>query len=184
MFDDEQHHLPFSQLINIFISYLAYQKNKSQIDNDETEGYFQIPGKQRSNLFYLAYLTGVGAGSLGIGGGMILGPYLLGVGVCPELATALSGFIVVFSSTSTSFQFTIAGAIHARHAFVFMFFSFVGSVIGNLTLKSLVKKYKRPSILVWTVFSILLVASFILPAQMVYTSYKDPEHAFSFGEFC
>ena len=173
-----------SQLTNIFISYLAYQKNKSQIDSDDAEGYFQMPADQRKKVFYLAYLTGVGAGSLGIGGGMILGPYLLGAGVCPELSTAISGFIVVFSSSSTSFQFTIAGAIHARHAFVFMFFSFVGSVIGNLTLKSLVKKYKRPSILVWTVFSILLVASFILPAQMMYNSYNNPEHAFSFGKFC
>lgn len=68
----------------------------------------------------MSYITGIAAGTLGIGGGMILGPFLLDLGMDPIISTALSGFTVLFTSSSTSSQFIIAGAIHLQHAWVLM----------------------------------------------------------------
>lgn len=138
----------------------------------------------RYKFFALSYVTGIAAGSLGIGGGMVLGPFMLALGMDAVASTSLSGFIVLFTSTATSTAFSVAGAIHLRHAVSFMFYSLIGSFGGNYILKALVKKYKRPSILVWVVFGILLMASFVLPVQLIYKISTNPNLAFAFGALC
>lgn len=127
----------------------------------------------RKKIIYMSYITGISAGTLGIGGGMILGPFMLDLGMDPSISTALSGFTVLFTSSSTSTQFVIAGAIHLEHAWVFMVFSLIGSVIGNLLLKQLIRKYNRPSFVVWVIFSILALASIVLPAQAIYNAIEN-----------
>jgi uncharacterized membrane protein YfcA len=81
----------------------------------------------RKQILVMSYFTGIAAGTLGIGGGMILGPFMLALGMDPNLSTALSGFTVLFTSSSTTSQFIIAGAIHIQHAWV-IFLSLI--VIG------------------------------------------------------
>ena len=78
------------------------------------------------------YLSGIGAGTLGIGGGMILNPILLSMGFEVEVAAAISGYTVLFTASSTTSQFAIAGAINLGQAFVFLIFSAVGSFVGNM----------------------------------------------------
>lgn len=47
-------------------------------------------------------MAGCGAGLLGIGGGMILNPIMLELGYKPEIAAVISGFTVLFTSSSTT----------------------------------------------------------------------------------
>jgi uncharacterized membrane protein YfcA len=54
-----------------------------------------------------AFVSGVMAGALGIGGGLILGPLLLELGLNPVVSTATSNFLVLFTSSSTSVQFIL-----------------------------------------------------------------------------
>jgi len=115
---------------------------------------------------------------------MILAPFMLSLGLDPIVSSSLTGFIVLFSSSSTTIQFTIAGAIHLEHAVYFMVSSFVGSVLGILGLRALIKKYKRPSILIWVVLGILCVAGLVLPAEMISQVINNPTQMFKFGSVC
>jgi uncharacterized membrane protein YfcA len=115
-------------------------------------------------LLYYSYFTGIAAGSLGIGGGMILGPIMLAMGINPKISAALSGFVVLFTSSSTTVQFTIAGGIHGTHAWLFMVMSLIGSLLGIFALKALMKKYNKPSLLIWIIFGIMCLAFLVLPA--------------------
>lgn len=54
-----------------------------------------------------SFLSGLMAGLLGIGGGLILGPLLLELGLHPVVSTATSNFLVLFTSSSTSIQFIL-----------------------------------------------------------------------------
>ena len=54
-----------------------------------------------------SFISGVMAGLLGIGGGLIIGPLLLELGLHPIVSTATSNFMVLFTSSSTSIQFII-----------------------------------------------------------------------------
>jgi drug/metabolite transporter (DMT)-like permease len=64
-----------------------------------------------------------------------------------------------------------------------MFFSLIGSFIGNLILKRLIKKYNRPSLIIWVIFGILSLACLVLPAQTIYNAVTKTG-AFTFGALC
>lgn len=53
-------------------------------------------------LFYNSFFGGILAGSLGLGGGLIINPILLNEGLIPEMAAAASMMVVFFASLSTS----------------------------------------------------------------------------------
>ena len=59
--------------------------------------------------------AGVLAGLLGIGGGLVKGPLPLELGMRPQAAAATSGFMVLFTASSTTLQFLLAGALRAEH---------------------------------------------------------------------
>jgi len=185
------------QVLGFALSLMAYHQNK-HIYKQEDQGYdekskhnnskknlheFHERQRLRKKILVMSYFTGIAAGTLGIGGGMILGPFMLGLGMDPNLSTALCGFTVLFTSSSTTSQFIIAGAIHLQHAWVLMFFSLIGSFIGNLILKRMIKKYNKPSLIIWVIFGILSLACLVLPAQTIYNAITKTG-AFSFGAIC
>ena len=56
---------------------------------------------------FYGFFAGLLAGLLGIGGGTILGPLLLEIGLHPVVSTSTSNFLVLFTSSSTSIQFIL-----------------------------------------------------------------------------
>ena len=60
-------------------------------------------------IFYpiFALISGLLSGLLGIGGGLIVGPLLLDLGLHPLVSSATSNFLVLFTASSTSVQFMI-----------------------------------------------------------------------------
>ena len=156
------------------------EEDKNVLDADEAI----MRPLLRRKLLWASYTTGVLAGFLGIGGGMVLGLYMLNLGMDIQVSTALSTFVVLFSSASTTFQFVIAGAIQMRHAWLFMILSLIGAVIGNFVLKALLRKYKRPSVLIWVLFGVLCIATGVLPIEMGFNVLSKSKSAIAFGHFC
>ena len=134
-------------------------------------------------LGVLSYLTGVLAGSLGIGGGIIMNPVLLQLGYHPEIAAAISSFLVLFTSLSTSSQFLIVGAFDFNYAFVIFIFSALGSFLGNLVIMKLLRKYNRPSLIVWILFFLLLLSLLILP-PVGFMKILEQKSYLTFGSPC
>jgi uncharacterized membrane protein YfcA len=50
-------------------------------------------------VLVMALGAGLGAGMLGIGGGLILGPFMLTLGINPHVSAATSSFMIVFTSS-------------------------------------------------------------------------------------
>lgn len=57
-------------------------------------------------LSVIALVTGVLSALLGIGGGLLLAPALLDLGVHPEVVSATTTFVILFTSSSTTLQFS------------------------------------------------------------------------------
>ena len=170
-----------SQLLNCLLAWYCYKYNAAR-------GLFNSEIKKVSDnlvvVLLYSYGAGIAAGLFGLGGGMVLGVYMISIGICPEFTTALTGFTLFWVATSTSTQYTIIGALHYKHASVFMMISLAGSFIGNLILRAAIRKFNRPSILIWTIFAIMAIAGTIIPYDVVTRSIKNPHYAFSFGSYC
>lgn len=54
------------------------------------------------DLFFNSYFSGVLAGALGIGGGLVINPVLLKEGIPPQIAAAISSCVVLATSLSTT----------------------------------------------------------------------------------
>ena len=100
---------------------------------------------------------------MGIGGGLVLGPMLLEMGINPIISTATSNFLVLFTSSSTSLQFIIMGMMNFDYGFACTICSTFGSLIGTLIIQKLLKKTGRPSILIFTLGMVLGISTILIP---------------------
>ena len=67
-------------------------------------------------MCFYGTITGIIAGLLGLGGGNIIGPLLLRLGVRPEVSTISSSFSIFISSGIAAALFFISGDIKLDYA--------------------------------------------------------------------
>eukprot|EP00479_Gromia_sphaerica_P011413 TRINITY_DN561_c0_g1_i1.p1 TRINITY_DN561_c0_g1~~TRINITY_DN561_c0_g1_i1.p1 ORF type:complete len:273 (-),score=54.42 TRINITY_DN561_c0_g1_i1:78-896(-) len=158
---------------------------KEEIDYPYVEG--DIRWNKRSVVVYpmFAILAGTAAGCLGIGGGLVLGPLLLDIGVFPPVVTATSAFTIIFTATSVVSQFIVLGKLPFAHGAWYCVLGFIAAVIGHNFVKSLVKKYKKNSIVSLVlggavgISGVVLIATSILDlagggVDLTFSSLCDP----------
>lgn len=130
-----------------------------------------------------AFFAGVIAGLVGIGGGLIIGPILIELGVNPVISTVTSNFLVLFTSSSTSIQFTLMGMMNINYGGICTLFSIVGSFIGTVTVHYLLLITKRESVLVIVLSFVLLLSSILLPGYSLYESLNKLSYGIHIWDF-
>ncbi|GMY37052.1 sulfite exporter TauE/SafE family protein 2-like isoform X1 [Fagus crenata] len=109
----------------------------------------------------MALLAGILGGVFGIGGGMLISPLLLHIGIAPEVTAATCSFMVFFSSTMSAFQYVSLGMEHTDIALIFAIICFVASLLGLVVVQRAINKYGRASLIVFSV-SIVMALSTVL----------------------
>ncbi|XP_004309655.1 PREDICTED: uncharacterized protein LOC101295676 [Fragaria vesca subsp. vesca] len=124
----------------------------------------------------MALLAGILGGVFGIGGGMLISPLLLQVGIAPEVTAATCCFMVFFSSSMSAFQYLLLGIEHVDTALIFAVACFVASLLGLVVLQRAIKVYGRASLIVFSV-SIVMALSTVLMTTFgvlhVWSDYKS-----------
>ncbi|KAE8659750.1 transcription factor ILR3-like [Hibiscus syriacus] len=125
----------------------------------------QDPNKQgvKKLIFPLMALMAGGLGGLfGIGGGMLISPLLLQVGVAPEVTAATCSFMVFFSSTMSAFQYLLLGMDHISTALVFSVICFVASLLGLVVVQKAIKRFGRASLIVFSVGIVMALSAILM----------------------
>jgi uncharacterized membrane protein YfcA len=130
-----------------------------------------------------ALFTGLLSGLLGIGGGLILGPLLLELGIHPLVSTATSNFLVVFISSSTSLQYSIMGMMNFNYGSVCIVLSTIGSYIGTLLIQKYLERTKRNSILVFTLAAVLGISTIFIPGHTVIQMKNQMQNGIDIWDF-
>jgi uncharacterized membrane protein YfcA len=112
-----------------------------------------------------AFVSGLMAGLLGIGGGLILGPLLLELGLHPLVSTATSNFLVLFTSSSTSLQFILLGMMNFDYGLACTIASTIGSFVGTIVIQKIIQRTKRNSYLIFTLAIVLGISTIFIPAH-------------------
>merc|ERR1719329_1018003 len=90
-------------------------------------------------------VTGLLAGLVGIGGGLIFSPFFLVLGVEPHVAVATSSTCVIFTSSSTTLQYLLTDRIITSLAMIYGIVNIVASWAGTSLMHFMMDKGARKS---------------------------------------
>jgi len=114
-----------------------------------------------------ALLAGVTAGLLGIGGGMVIGPLFLAIGMEPQVGTASCAFMILFTAFSGVIIYYVDDHIGTQLMFYCIAFGFVSGQIGQRLVNAVLKKTGRPSYVVFLLGSIIGAACISMGITLV-----------------
>ncbi|CAI7896315.1 unnamed protein product [Closterium sp. NIES-53] len=126
-------------------------------------------------------LAGCMGGLLGIGGGMVMGPVLLELNIPPQVTSATSTFIVVFSSSLSVVEFYLLGRIPLKVASYFCLLAMVAAVSGLSIVRSIVIRSGKASIIIFALASVIGSSAIVLGAIGGLHVLNDWKHGESMG---
>jgi len=111
--------------------------------------------------FYASFtfIAGVVAGLIGIGGGMVLGPLMLVLGIHPRVSSATTATMIVLTSSSVAIMFVTSGLVPWEYAVFFFCVCFSGALVGKKYIDTYIKKTGMSSILIGILATIIGVAT-------------------------
>ncbi|KAF3320482.1 Sulfite exporter TauE/SafE [Carex littledalei] len=108
---------------------------------------------------FCGLLGGTVGGLLGSGGGFILGPLLLELGVIPQVASATATFVMMFSSSLSVVEFYLLHRFPIPYALYLISVSVLAGFWGQCLVRKLVKVLGRASIIVFILSSVILASA-------------------------
>uniref|UniRef100_A0A0E0JPN4 Sulfite exporter TauE/SafE family protein n=1 Tax=Oryza punctata TaxID=4537 RepID=A0A0E0JPN4_ORYPU len=150
-----------------FTAYIIYAKRKKQVLHNQEDGKANPESTKMDTLPTLlfplaAFVTGALSGLFGIGGGVLLNPVLLQIGIPPQTAAATSSFMVLFCASMSMVQFILLGMQGIGEASVYAGICFVASVVGAVVIERVIRKSGRVSLIVFLVTGIMAVSTVIV----------------------
>ncbi|DBA99085.1 TPA: hypothetical protein ACH3X1_014219 [Trebouxia sp. C0004] len=113
------------------------------------------PMSQLVQCVVIVLFGGMVAGMLGFGGGMILGPLMLEMGIHPLVSSATSSVMVLFSASAATFSFAVADKLNYQYAFVYGGLCAVASIFGVAIISTSVRRSGKGSRIVFTLALII-----------------------------
>jgi len=108
---------------------------------------------------FFTFVAGIVAGLIGIGGGMVLGPLMLVMGINPRVSTATTATMILLTSSSVAVMFVMSGLVPWEYALYFFCICLMGAYIGKTRIDAYVKKTGMGSILVGALATIIGLAT-------------------------
>ncbi|KAG8662688.1 sulfite exporter TauE/SafE family protein 3 [Manihot esculenta] len=127
-------------------------------------------GKEVTNWRFLQILlycscgivAGMVGGLLGLGGGFILGPLFLELGIPPQVASATSTFAMVFSSSMSVVQYYFLNRFPIPYASYFVLVATIAALAGQHVVRKIVALLGRASIIIFILALTIFVSAISL----------------------
>ncbi|CAL9137411.1 unnamed protein product [Musa acuminata var. zebrina] len=150
------------------------------------EASIEWTGMQLVFCAFCGLLGGTVGGLLGSGGGFILGPLLLEIGVIPQVASATATFVMMFSSSLSVVEFYFLKRFPIPYALYLISVSVMAGFWGQFFVRKLVKFLKRASIIVFILSSVIFASALtmgVVGTEKSITMIKNHEYM-GFLSFC
>ncbi|PON76505.1 Transmembrane protein TauE-like [Parasponia andersonii] len=106
--------------------------------------------------------AGIIGGLLGIGGGSIIGPLFLELGVPPQVASATATFGMTFSSSMSVVEYYLLNRFPVPYALYFIGVAAVAAYIGQSAINRLIKIFGRASLIIFVLAFTIYVSTISL----------------------
>lgn len=117
-------------------------------------------------------LGGTVGGLLGSGGGFILGPLLLEIGVIPQVASATATFVMMFSSSLSVVEFYLLKRFPIPYALYLIAISILAGFWGQFFIRKLVAFLGRGSIIVFILSGVIFASALTMGVIGIETTIK------------
>ena len=114
-----------------------------------------------------ALLAGVTAGLLGIGGGMVIGPLFLSIGMEPQVGTSSCAFMILWTAFTGVVIYGVDDHLGAELALWCVAFGFISGQVGQRLVNTVLKKTGRPSYVVFLLGTIICLACLAMATTLV-----------------
>ncbi|CAN4078295.1 unnamed protein product [Withania somnifera] len=121
----------------------------------------------------MALLAGVLGGVFGIGGGMLISPLLIQVGITPEVTAATCSFMVFFSYIISAVQYLFLGMEHVNDALIFAVVCCAASIIGLVVVQRAIEHHGRASLIVFSVGTVMALSTVLITSFGAVDSWRD-----------
>ncbi|KAL3742066.1 hypothetical protein ACJRO7_017531 [Eucalyptus globulus] len=148
-----------------FTSWILFRKESIQNQVSSQQDIDDLNREEPANRLIfpvMALLAGLLGGIFGIGGGMLISPLLLQVGIAPEVTAATCSFMVFFSSTMSALQYILLGMEHTEIALILSFICFVASLLGIIVVQRAISIYGRASLIVFSVGIVMALSTVLI----------------------
>lgn len=182
-------YLLFSVLLNLTGYSVIHQEQKRKEDS----GYPILKEEIRWTPKFIAlggvcsFLTGFIAALTGIGGGLLINPFLMSLNYTPIVSSFTAMYLVMVGKITAAFLHLITGELPYQYNLFIGFFIIVGVFISEKAIASLIKKYGRQSFISFT-FLGLAAGAFGLILYSGYNNVKNDldsgEKLFGFKNYC
>ena len=88
------------------------------------------------------------ASTIGMGGGVIMGPLLLSLQVHPLVTAATSTLMILFSSSAATLSFAVAGNMNKEYALIYGVCNFLSSFAGVFLIGKVVRRTGKSAVIV------------------------------------
>ncbi|KAK9749848.1 hypothetical protein RND81_02G155100 [Saponaria officinalis] len=111
---------------------------------------------------FLGIVAGMVGGLLGLGGGFILGPLFLELGIPPQVASATSTFSMAFSSSMSVVQYYILKRFPVPYAAYFVLVATLAALVGQHVVRKVIALVGRASLIIFILASTILISAITL----------------------
>merc|ERR1719327_2528316 len=142
-------------------------------DTEGTEGVLNWTPTTLVTYPLFAVVAGFLGGFLGIGGGIIMGPLLLELGMTAGANQATTAMFVFLSSSLTTIQFVVLGKTMPQFVAWFTFWVVLFTFIGQTGIDYMLRKYQRSSLIILSIAGIVAGSLVMMSMIGMYEVYND-----------
>ncbi|CAI7777625.1 unnamed protein product [Closterium sp. NIES-53] len=128
-------------------------------DDDVVEARRKRAAQKIFKVVGVMVVAGVMAGVLGIGGAPLFNPFMLTLGIPPQITASTSVMMVLFGSSSVSLSFLFLHRLNLAYAAIFAPTAFIASLLGVTIVGRIVKSTGRASIIIFILTAIIAVGT-------------------------
>lgn len=165
----------------------ANHELKKRLDHNYTNPKEEIFCTQNNNHLYISFIGGLLSGSLGIGGGLIVTPFMLSLGFSPKTSTTTASLLIIFSSLSSTIMFAMMGSLDLGFAIVLVIPCFLSCYLCSKYVNNYIKKTGKQSILLAFLLFLCFISIVFILFSIRYRANYNYEHnisLFTFNEYC
>ncbi|OUZ99966.1 Transmembrane protein TauE like [Macleaya cordata] len=163
--------IPFSVGVALYEAVSLYTGKKVIASKGEAGTEWKV--HQLFLYCFLGVLAGMVGGLLGLGGGFILGPLFLELGIPPQVSSATATFAMTFSSSMSVVEFYLLNRFPVPYALYFLAVATVAAFVGQHVVRKMIIILGRASLIIFFLVFTIFISAILLVILLSMVQNKD-----------